>query len=289
MTSYLAPLPTGPEEEQLVTESLIHHLEQLASISPELSFPVNSSIIDDDYSDNPPFKLLGLPLEVRRIIYRHAMHKNNFFPDPAVCPLAMATRRQPRPTFPALLSVCHQIRQEASPVFYRSNLFPLTLQPQPHTEITVLGFDKKTHAWFDLIGVKHTNSLRHIAFQFPVTVARGAYHKAANMYYVNLSSSDASNWVFQTALSEHGWRSLQEGMDQCVLKRTHLLAWLIGNVTESHIKCYKAAIQRAQDAQDRFIDTCAVGKCVKPTIDALGILGGALVAVEEARLISARD
>jgi hypothetical protein len=278
-----------PEEEQLVTESLLDHLEQLASISPHLNIPVRYSIIDDDSSDKPPFRLLDLPLEIRRIIYGHAMHTNEFFPKPTFCPPVMQTRRQSRPTFPALLSVCHQIRQEASPGFYRSGLFPLTLQPQPHTELTVLAFDRKTRAWFDLIGVKHTNSLRHVAFLFPVTVAKDPYRKAANMYYVDLAYPDASSWVFQRETNEYGCRSLQEELDECVLKRDHPLAWFFGSITENLIKCYKAAIQRAQEALDQFIDTCAVGQRIRPTVDALGALGGALVAVEEARVISARD
>jgi hypothetical protein len=82
-------------------------------------------------TDGPPFRFMDLPAEIREMIYRHALCEGM---------IIQRTRR----SFPSLLSVCSLIRKEASPIYFRVSRFALKLQPQPHTELTVLSFDRHT-------------------------------------------------------------------------------------------------------------------------------------------------
>lgn len=73
-----------------------------------------------------PLEFMDLPKEIRMMIYRYALR-----------------RRSVKNSVPALLSVNRQIREEASPTFYRINRFLLNLQPQPTTRSIVHDFDEK--------------------------------------------------------------------------------------------------------------------------------------------------
>jgi hypothetical protein len=104
-------------------------------------------------TDGPPFRFMDLPAEIREMIYHHAMRQG----------MIVESTRRP---FHFLLSVCSLIRKEASPIYFRVSRFALKLQPQPHTELTVLAFDRDTRNWFDLIGADRINDLRHVFFVF---------------------------------------------------------------------------------------------------------------------------
>lgn len=230
----------------------------------------NIEASDTEYlsaTQDQPFKLMDLSPEVRLLIYGHAMHKDGH-----------------QNSFPALLHVCQQIRREASPVFFRSEQFPLVLQPQPHTEMTVLAFDGKTRNWFSLIGPEHINTLRHVVFRFaPVE------HSiiAASGYSIDLSRCDASDWEQQVKMRDQWVSSSLKRELELIKKHVSPLfkdrPVIAAEFREEHIRMCKAAIQHAQDALDKFTDACVVDKQIKTTAHALGELGGALVAVEKAR------
>ncbi|KAH0294767.1 hypothetical protein M436DRAFT_82333 [Aureobasidium namibiae CBS 147.97] len=152
---------------------------------------------------------------------------------------------------------------KASPVFFRSKRFPLVLQLQPHTEITVLAFDLKTREWFSLIGNERINAFRHVVFQF-APIEQAIF--AAGGYSIDLSCGDASNWEYHVKIDDKS--------DLCLLA---------AEFREEHIRMCKAAIELARDALDNFTNTYVLGKHIQTTADALGELGGALVAVEKAR------
>lgn len=213
------------------------------------------------------FKLMDLSPEIRLLIYTYAMHNDG-----------------QQSSFPALLHVSQQIRREASPVFFRSERFPLVLQPQPHTEMTVLAFDGKTRSWFNLIGPESINALRHVVFRFaPVEKAI----IAAGGYSIDLSRCDASDWEYQVKLRDQ-WVSSSLKRELELIKKHESPLFkdrpeIAAEFRENHIRMCKTAMQLAQDALDMFTDTCMVDKHIKTTADALGELGGALVAVEKAR------
>jgi hypothetical protein len=248
------------KEDLLVQESPDYPPEQPAISLQHWLSAVYSSIINSKMTDTQScatetssvthdhqLNLTDLPPEVRLMVYRHAMRGTPGF-------------------FPSLLSVSRQIRQEASSVFYSSKRFTVTPQPQPHTKMTELAFDRTTREWFEIIGAEHVSTLRYVTFQFSMR-----YPSPAQFYHIDLLSCDASKWRF---LDTRGQRqSLRKE-----LKRFLKLRFL------GCIKKRKAAIRRAQDALDQFTHTCTEGKRIKPTIDGLGIIGAALVRVEEARL-----
>jgi len=250
--------------------TLLHH--QGASVhypatDPNMEDVQVSEANDHSETQYQPFKLMDLAPEVRLLIYGHAMHNEGI-----------------QGSFPALLHVCQQIREEASPVYFRSERFPLVLQPQPHTEKTVFAFDLKTRDWFSIIGPERVNALRHVVFQFePIEQAI----VAAGGYSIDLSCGDASNWEYQVKI-RHQWvygslkrelALIKKHVSPLFRKRPLLAA----EFREEHIKMCTSAIQHAQDALDKFASTCGVNKHLKTTADALEELGGALVAVEKAR------
>jgi hypothetical protein len=217
------------------------------------------------------FKLMDLPIEVRLMVYRYIMYQGGF-----------------HGSLPPLLSVCQQIREEALPIFYRSSIFPLYLHPQPHTETTALAFARVTRLWFNMIGVDNINNLRYVAFRFAPTESDDL---AACMYIVGLWCRDAGDWDYRVKGVEPKYGSLESDLEW---SKNHVPQHTTEDAEYArcraeHIKRCKAALQQAQKAMDQFVDACADGKRIRPTVDSLGILAGALVAVEKARLIDARD
>ncbi|KAH0353098.1 hypothetical protein KCU81_g1874, partial [Aureobasidium melanogenum] len=222
---------------------------------------------------------LDLPEEIRMMIYRYALRRS---------------RTNAQNSFPALLAVNRQIREEASPTFYRVNRFLLNLQPQPHTTSVELGFDSKTHEWLALIGPKHISNLRRVAFSFPATKF---YHFEHNEYHINLSRRDAGPWRFTINPGpEKEFRSLQGDIDEAedytyyaeiveFLRSTGLPIpnAVIDDFMQKAIKRYENALRRSQRVMDEFSDLCGEGKVVKPTIEGLEMIGRGLMAVEQAR------
>ncbi|KAG9944429.1 hypothetical protein KCU85_g8003, partial [Aureobasidium melanogenum] len=222
---------------------------------------------------------LDLPEEIRMLIYRYALRRS---------------RTDAQNSFPALLAVNRQVREEVSPTFYRINRFLLNLQPQPHSATIELGFDGKTHEWLALIGPKHINNLRRVAFSFPATKF---YHFEHNEYHINLSRRDAGPWRFTINPSpEKEFRSLQGDIDEAedytyyaeiveFLRSTGLPIpdAVIDDFMQKAIKRYRNALRRGQTVMNQFSDLCGEGKLVKPTVEGLEMIGRGLMAVEQAR------
>ncbi|KAH0360131.1 hypothetical protein KCU65_g9575, partial [Aureobasidium melanogenum] len=218
-----------------------------------------------------------LPKEIRTMIYRYALR-----------------RRSVENSFPALLAVNRQMREEASPTFYHENRFLLNLQPQPHTESVELGFDGKTHEWLALIGPKHVTNLRRVVFTFP---GSELYHFEYNEHHINLSRRDAGPWKFTINLnSEKVVRSLQGDLDEAddkfyYTETADFLRFLgapvsdalVNHFMQKAIRRYTNTLRRCQRVMDQFSDLCGEGKLVKPTIEGLEMIGRGLLAVEEAR------
>ncbi|KAK6001688.1 hypothetical protein QM012_002178 [Aureobasidium pullulans] len=235
----------------------------------------NLQLADSSFSGvsrTAPLKFMDLPKEIRLMIYHYALRK-----------------RTTKPSFPALLSVNRQIREEASPTFYRQNRFLLKLQPQPTTRSTVLDLDGKTREWLALIGPGHVNNLRRVALSF-------IYHLEYTEYHIDLACRDAGNWKFTNKRGPYQpFRSLQGDVEMSE-DHTHyseisdflvLLGFPIDDAILNHyktnaIKRYATALRRAQRAMDQFSDSCGESKSVKPTLEGLEVIARALAAVEEA-------
>lgn len=242
-----------------------HQICRLSELDME-DIQTYDTSIESSVQDRP-FKLMHLASEIRLLIYGHAMHNDGI-----------------QDFFHPLLSVCHQVRKEASPVFFRSERFPLVLQPQPRTDMIVLAFDGKTRNWFNLIGDEHIHTLRHVVFEFPPVEK---FIIAASRYSIDLSCNDASDWEYQVKMEDKWMGSSLKRELEVIKKHVSPLfterPLLAAEIREKHITMCETAIQLAQDALDKFNSTCIVDKHIKTTADALGELGGALVAVEKAR------
>lgn len=224
-----------------------------------------------------PLKFMDLPKEIRMMIYRYALR-----------------RRSVKNSFPALLSVNRQIREEASPTFYRINRFLLNLQPQPTTRSIVHDFDGKTREWFALIGTEHINNLRQVAFSFPGTKV---YHYEHNEYYIDLSCRDAGYWTFVIQSGSYKLcKSLKGEVDESeddnhyteINEFLTTLGFPIDDATLAEFKRrgilrHRAALRCAQRVMDQFSDQCGEGRFVKPTIAGLETIGQVFLAVEQTR------
>lgn len=114
---------------------------------------------------------MDLPIEVRLMVFRQII-------------------RESTSVFPPILQVSHQTRGEATPILYRNKVFPITLQPQPHTKHSELAFTRGTRDWLEMVGTENISTLRYVTFRFPPTENSVI---AASGYEMDLLCRDASN------------------------------------------------------------------------------------------------
>jgi hypothetical protein len=100
----------------------------------------------------PPTTFLHLPAELRNQIYAHALIE----PNPIMLPYAYEKRPFDEP---ALLSTCHTIQREATPLYYGANTFEAPSPSSAHHFLRQLGPAK----------IAHLRRFRPVTLVFPVS------------------------------------------------------------------------------------------------------------------------
>ena len=98
-----------------------------------------------------PLSLLALPPEIRNTIYREVL----------VPTVDILITRKVIERETALLKVCHQIREEASSIFYGENKFKDWRRSQAATVIS----------WIRLIGNEHAGMIQQLTVNYPISQA----------------------------------------------------------------------------------------------------------------------
>ena len=195
------------------------------------------------------FPFMKLPKDVRMVVYDYAL-----------------TYETVQTSRPPLLSVCHQIREEGSPTFFRINGFNIRWERSSGQESRQPKIRRDTLQWLEMIGSSQVEDLRHLLLQ----------NKArAQPYRVDLSCGDTSTWSVAVRGHDHSLPSCPRKEFQT---RGAILAdmrefgaeWLLPYLTSLRmtelIKSMDEAIQRTQKGMDLFADQCGHGKSVKPSI-----------------------
>lgn len=220
--------------------------------------------------DQRQVDFLRFPKEVRLLVYELVVSED---------PVGLAR--------PPLLQVNKQVREEASPIFFRLTHFRLELH-QGYYKPEAPKFDLKTYEWFDLIGPDGIKELRHISL--------ASRHEE---YNIILTSSDAGLWT--TTLQPSAYApSPYHTRQSCPARKVKTLkAYLADSKKEveqdleelaqsgsdpSHSTYLKSLIKHKESGQecvqngmDMFVALCGKGKSVEPTIDGLKILVDAIV------------
>ncbi|KAG9685457.1 hypothetical protein KCU95_g12292, partial [Aureobasidium melanogenum] len=214
---------------------------------------------------------LRLPKEVRLLVYEHVVSDD---------PVGLA-----RPT---LLAVNKQIRDEASPIFFRLNSFRLDLYPGYYIA-NAPKFDLKTYKWLDLIGPDGIKELRNISLT-----------SNNEEYNIDLSCGDAGQW--STTLRPRAYTSRpHHSRQKCSARKTKTLEAHLADARKAVegdvedmaqsdkdlvylknlFKQKEFAHKCIQDGMDTFAALCGEGKSVEPTIDGLEILIDAIALKDQ--------
>lgn len=219
---------------------------------------------------------LRFPKEVRLLVYELVVSEG---------PVGLA--RSP------LLQVNKQVREEASPIFFRLTHFRLELC-QGYYKPEAPKFDLKTYKWLDLIGPNGIKELRHISL---------AYRHEE--YNIDLTCPDAGLWT--TTLLPRAYASSPHHTRQsCPARKVKTLkAYLTdskknieqdiedlvqsgsdpshSSYLNSLIKHKESGHECVQNGMDMFVALCGEGKSVEPSIEGLKILVDA-IALKDSKM-----
>jgi hypothetical protein len=208
------------------------------------------------------FPFMELPFDVRMVVYGYAL-----------------TYETVQTSRPPLLSVCHQIREEGSPTFFRINEFSIRWERSSGQEPRQLKIRRDTLQWLEMIGPSQVENLRHLLLQ----------NKApAQPYRVDLSCGDTSTWSVSVRGHDHSLPSCPRKEFQtrgAILAdmREFSAKWLLPYLTSLRmtelIKSMEEATQRTQKGMDLFADHCGHGKSVKPSIKGIEMVVRAFAAM----------
>ncbi|TIA15933.1 hypothetical protein D6C80_04837 [Aureobasidium pullulans] len=210
------------------------------------------------------FPFMELPKDVRMIVYGYTL-----------------TYKTVQTSRPPLLSVCHQIREEGSPTFFRINEFNIHWERSSSKNSRQSKIRRDTLQWLEIIGPSQVKNLRHLLLQ----------NKApAQPYRVDLSCGDTSTWSVAVRGHDHS-------LPSCPRKRFQTRGAILAGMREvgaewplpflislrmtELIKSMEEAIQRTQKGMDLFADQCGHGKSVKPSIKGIEMVVRAFAAMTD--------
>lgn len=210
---------------------------------------------------------LRLPKDVRLMVYEIVISED---------PIKLAR--------PALLAANKQIRDEASPIFFRSTHFRLDLDDNYYLP-NVPKFTSLTRKWLNAIGPDGIKELRHISIA-----------SRSEEYNIDLSCSDAGQWSTTLRSQRHAPHPLHSRQSCPRRKVKTLAAWLadarkavkedVEDMTrrgqdparlKAYLKHKESAQEWIQVGMDIFSLRCGEGKSVKPTLQGLEVLVDAII------------
>lgn len=219
--------------------------------------------------DQRQIDFLRFPKEVRLLVYELVVSEN---------PIGLAR--------PPLLLVNKQVREEASPTFFRLTSFRLQMY-QGYAIAKAPKFDSKTIKWLDRIGPDGIKELRHISLT-----------NRHQEYNIDLACSNAGLWT--TTLRPRAYVPIPyHTRELCPARRVKTLKARLANAKEdieqdledllqsgdeldqsaylrSLIKHKESCQECLQNGMDMFSALCGEGKSVKPTLDGLANLVDAI-------------
>ncbi|KAG9843091.1 hypothetical protein KCU98_g8018, partial [Aureobasidium melanogenum] len=223
---------------------------------------------EDDQRQIP---FLRLPKEVRLVVYEHVVSDD---------PVGLAR--------PPLLSVNKQIREEASPIFFRLTNFRLDVYQGAYLA-SEPKFDLKTRKWLEIIGPDGIKELRNISLA-----------SRNEEYNIDLSCPDAGQW--STTLRPRVYTPKpHHSRQKCSARRVKTLTAHLADARraiegdvedmaqsgedpiylEKLLEHKESAHECVQNGMVMFAALRGEGKSVEPTIDGLEILVDAITAKDQ--------
>ncbi|KAH0360130.1 hypothetical protein KCU65_g9574, partial [Aureobasidium melanogenum] len=221
--------------------------------------------------DQRQIPFLRLPKEVRLLVYEHVVNDD---------PVGLAR--------PPLLSANKQIREEASPIFFRLTPFRLDVYEASYL-FDAPKFAPKTRKWLDIIGPDGIKEPRHISIA-----------SRDKEYNIDLSCPDAGQWSF-TLRPEAYTLQPHHSRQKCTARRVKTLKAHLtdarraveGDVEDmtqldedtaylkNLLKQKESAHECVQNEMDTFAALCGEGKSVEPTLDGIEILIDAITLKDQ--------
>jgi hypothetical protein len=215
------------------------------------------------------FQLMDLPDELRVMVYKRALLSEG--------PVIVKDN-----TKPALLLVSHQVRQEASPVFFQINEFELRAKYNDKRFSDRLGPTRlagKELRWLREIGSANVARIRNLSF---------VEEHVADIHptHLDLSHLEASqcarvrrrdtmcgecNASTRTMIAAELESHLKEVTNPSSQWPRGLISWL-----QARVKRTKDNIENLQDAMDKFAALSGSGKYLRPTVQGIDLLASAM-------------
>lgn len=244
-----------------------------ALIQRNIALPKNKTRLDlrtalEDADKIRQFRFMNLPIDIRMRIYKEVLHTDMDIYLSTNCCSGLN---------PSLLSVSHQIRNEATEVFFRTNRFQLRLIPKLYMFL----YPRNTPICIDLwrlkrIGSEHISNLRHLSF----SVIDNFY---SNTVEIDLCYSDVENWIFYGNHRRPLYPRMRHNHNHCEDINRRLLIdrvdWWVdlplgdSQWTKGKAKKYLAD---ARAAVAQFVELCGTGKSVRPTVKGIELLACAI-------------
>ncbi|KAG9524194.1 hypothetical protein KCV07_g2043, partial [Aureobasidium melanogenum] len=228
-----------------------------------------------EHAEHAFFPFLKLPMEVRVMIYKHALSYRGTIKDPYT-------------VTPALLAVNKQIHQESLPVFHSINCFQLrachVMQSSPIGSIILpyhpsvpLDIHPHDKFWLQHIGPENVATLRQVCFTPDMGTPQ------TRSVCIDLSHSDATKWGYAEVFcicndcEREGPETLGEWLESSSelveeMRNDPTKTDLHRRVSEEMYKKDQRRVDEARKMMNTFSERYGKGKRVKPTIEGLTLL-----------------